>query len=207
MLKQILGSINIADFSKNMVFRVINFQTSLCYGNPGKFLFNKPPKSIYHYGLFKTFAEIHVQNEHTTGFFETLFPKISQLDLFNFIRELKNKACFVLSTKRFFGLMTFMNCSRNLIWIRSIRFSMFLLARDFNKKVLTCKSLPWRIGSWVKGYQWWWCFYHDIRSIWNRKDFWLEAKIQFEEMVNKQLKYYDESGIIEIFSHLKNKLN
>lgn len=214
----ILGAINIANLSKKFgIKKVINFQTALCYGNP-----NHTPVPVDHplnpftsYGISKTYAEGYM-NKMDVPMVSLRLANICSKNLSigpipTFYKRIKErKACFCTKAQRDF--LDFEDFFRllEIILFKINQFGIFNVSSgkghsikevfDAVKTYMNKKELNAEINS---------VNTDDVSvmvldPIKTEKIFGWKSKIGFNEMINKQLEYYDESGIIKIFSHLKN---
>jgi UDP-glucose 4-epimerase len=214
----ILGAINIADFSKKYkISKVINFQTALCYGNPKQI-----PVPIDHlvnpfssYGISKTFGEMYMSKMNlplvSLRLANICSKNLSIGPIPTFYKRIKeNKDCFCTEAKRDFLDFDDFHELLEIILFESNQLGFFNVSTGKGNSIK-------EVFDAVKTYLGRQELEAELKSV-NDDDvsvmildpleteraFGWKAKIQFGEMVNKQLKYYDESGIIEIFSHLKN---
>jgi len=214
----ILGAINIADFSKKYrISKVINFQTALCYGIP-----QSNPIPVEHqlnpftsYGMSKTFGENYMAKMN--------IPLIS-LRLANicsknlaigpiptFYKRIKeNKGCFYTKTERdFLDFDDFFDLLKTILF-NSDQLGFYNVSTGISNSI---KDIFDKVKVYVGQDK----YKAELREI-NQDDvpkivldsslttqvFGWKPKISFDEMIRKQLEYYDQSGIIEIHSHFKN---
>tara|TARA_B110000238_G_scaffold14954_1_gene14608 strand:+ start:13999 stop:14922 length:924 start_codon:yes stop_codon:yes gene_type:complete len=213
----ILGSINLVTLCKKYkVKKVINFQTALCYGSPTEI-----PVPIDHllkpftsYGLSKTFGEAYMLNMGlpliSLRLSNICSKNLSIGPIPTFYKRIKEgKSCFCSDSIRdfldfddFFELL-------EIILFKSDELGIFNVSTGEGKSILEIFNV-------VKDYLQKPHLEAPVKSVNDDdvakmvldptltfKTFGWKSKTSFEKTIQKQLEYYDETGIIEIYSHLK----
>ena len=217
----VLGSIHVARAAKvNSVGRLINFQTTLCYGNPKQLPIpvTHPTAPFTSYGITKTAGEqimlltgvptLTLRIANVTG------PRLAIGPIPTFYKRLKaGQSCFCSDTSRdFLDMSDFLNFMDMAIKLNtptgtfnissgeahSIK-EIFDLVSDYLK--LDRIDVP--IVSPEKD---------DVPMVVldpseTEKAFQWKAKVGFNDIIARQLDWYDEHGINDVYSHLKNTKN
>ena len=217
----VLGSIHVARAAKvNSVGRLINFQTALCYGNPKQLPIpaTHPTAPFTSYGITKTAGEqimllsgvptLTLRIANVTG------PRLAIGPIPTFYKRLKaGQSCFCSDTSRdFLDMSDFLNFMDMAIKLNtptgtfnissgeahSIK-EIFDLVSDYLK--LDRIDVP--IVSPEKD---------DVPMVVldpseTEKAFQWKAKVGFNDIIARQLDWYDEHGINDVYSHLKNTKN
>jgi UDP-glucose 4-epimerase len=213
----VIGSINVAKAALNMgVEKVINFQTALCYGNPSvvPIPITHPTMPFTSYGISKTAGEryllmsglpvISLRLANICG------PRLSIGPIPTFYKRLKeNKSVFCSDTVR-----DFLDISDFLALIDIILSSDESKSGVFNVSTGEGHSIE--------------DVFNEVREFLNldvpnapivppgaddvkvvvldpsktEEIFSWKAKVNFKDTIQNQLKWYDEYGINEIYSHL-----
>ncbi|AWB67777.1 nucleotide sugar epimerase [Saccharobesus litoralis] len=218
-LTNVLGAINIAKASEQYdVKQVINFQTALCYGIPQKLPIpvEHPTNAFTSYGISKTAGEAFLLNSNAPVLSLRLAnicsPRLSIGPIPTFYKRLKaGQSCFCSETIRdfidisdFLQLMDMLiakegengvynvstgegktikdvfDCVSNYLNLSNIDVPILPPGDDDIPVVVLDPSKTMEVFSW-------------------------QAKVSFQDMIEKQLAWYDKYGITDIFSHLKNK--
>jgi UDP-glucose 4-epimerase len=213
----VIGSIQIARAAKTFgVKRLINFQTSLCYGRPKHLpIFASDPTAPFtSYGITKTAGEqfmlmsgvptLSLRIANVTG------PRLAIGPIPTFYKRLKaGQNCFCSDTSRdFLDMSDFLNFMDEAIKIdapsgifnvasgeaHSIKEIFDLVAEYLG---ITAREVPIVPAA-----------ADDVPIVSldaseTFKAFGWKAKISFTETINRQLKWYDKYGISDVYSHLK----
>jgi nucleoside-diphosphate-sugar epimerase len=213
----VLGSIHVARAAKvNSVGRLINFQTALCYGNPKQLPIpvTHPTAPFTSYGITKTAGEqimllsgvptITLRIANVTG------PRLAIGPIPTFYKRLKaGQSCFCSDTSRdFLDMSDFLNFMDMAIKLNtptgtfnissgeahSIK-EIFDLVSDYLK--LDRIDVP--IVSPEKD---------DVPMVVldpseTEKAFQWKAKVDFKDIIIRQLDWYEKHGINDVYSHLK----
>jgi nucleoside-diphosphate-sugar epimerase len=216
----ILGSIKIAELSKRYnVEKIINFQTALCYGRP-----KENPIKIDHsidpissYGISKAFGESYLL-QHKIPTISLRLANICSKNLaigpiptfYNRIKE--GKECFISDSYRdFLDFDDFYELLMKVIKLRINKSKIFnvstgisshiseifnIVKKYLKKNNLSAPIKP--IGSDD-------IFDTTMDSSLTESTFNWYPKVGLEEMINKQLQFYEKEPVKKIFSHLKNE--
>ena len=215
----ILGAINIGLLSKEYkVSKVINFQTALCYGIPQQLPIpvDHPLTPFTSYGISKTQGEYYL-SQMDIPLVSLRLANICSKNLsigpiptfYSRIQE--GKSCFCSNAKRDFLYFDDFYDLLNTILFDSDQLGYFNVSTGEGKSIAELfeavkKSMNAREVT------------AEVRPI-NEDDipevvldpsatqmtFGWKAKVDFEQMIQKQIEYYNETGIDQIFSHLKHK--
>ncbi len=213
----VLGSINVSKSSKaHNVARLINFQTALCYGRPHELPIpnTHPTAPFTSYGISKTAGEqfmmlsnvptVSLRIANVTG------PRLAIGPIPTFYKRLKTgQSCFCSDTSRDFldmsDFLTFMDivikkdAPTGLFNIssgeaHSIKEIFDIVSRYLSIPVSDVPITP--------------CGADDVPVVSldateTLKAFGWKAQIGFEETIRRQLDWYEQYGITDVFSHLK----
>lgn len=214
----VLGSVNVAKAAlANGVKRLINFQTALCYGRPEQLPIpiTHPQRPFTSYGISKTAGESFLLNSGLAAVSLRLAnicgPRLAIGPIPTFYKRLKNgQSCFCSDSVRdFLDMSDFLSLMDILLDSdhtgifnvstgegHSIKEVFETVARYLNIEVPDVPVTP--VGA------------DDVPAVvldataTTEKTGW-KAKLSFEETINKQLAWYDQYGITDVFSHLKQK--
>lgn len=215
----IKGTINLIEISLlNNIKKIINFQTSLCYGKPKELPIpiNHSVDPFTSYGITKTAGEnflflselpvISLRLANICG------PRLAIGPIPTFYKRLKNnQKCFCSDTVRdfldikdFFDLMDivlFQDVPTGKYNIssgngHSIKEIFKIVCEYLNLKNMDVPIMP--VGE------------DDVKEVVldpseTEKKLGWKSKISFNDTIKNQLSWYDNYGISEIFSHLKSK--
>jgi UDP-glucose 4-epimerase len=213
----VLGSINIAKASKlHKVKRLINFQTALCYGRPKEVPIpvTHPTRPFTSYGISKTAGEqfmmlsgvptVSLRIANVTG------PRLAIGPIPTFYKRLKaEQNCFCSDTERDFLDMSDFLAFMDIVIKENQPTGLFNVSsgeahsiKEIFDIVSQYLSLPISevpiepVGE------------DDVPIVSldpseTHKMFAWKAKIEFKEIINNQLKWYEKYGISDVFSHLK----
>ncbi|MDC1135646.1 NAD-dependent epimerase/dehydratase family protein [Alphaproteobacteria bacterium] len=218
----VLGSINVANASiKHDISRFINFQTALCYGIPetsSPIKETSPTAPFTSYGISKTAGEAYLMQ---TGLPVCSFrlanicaPGLSIGPIPTFYKRLKsNKNCFCSLTIRdfldvedFFLLMDLALEEAAPCGIfnvstgegKKIKDVYDIVAKHLRIKNREAPEIPVERDD---------APYVVLDPSKTQKSFGWKASVTFEKTILNQLKWYDEYGVDEIFSHLNGNQN
>ena len=213
----VLGSINIAKASKlHKVKRLINFQTALCYGRPKitPIPVTHPTGPFTSYGISKTAGEqfmmlsdvptVSLRIANVTG------PRLAIGPIPTFYKRLKaGQSCFCSDTERDFLDMSDFLAFMDIVIKENQPTGLFNVSsgeahsiKEIFDIVSQYLSLPISevpiepVGE------------DDVPIVSldaseTYKMFGWKAKVEFKEIINNQLKWYEKYGITDVFSHLK----
>lgn len=213
----ILGMINLVEASKeHAIDRFINLQTALCYGRPESvpISVNAPTAPFTSYGISKTAAEQYLQRSKlpfvSLRLANICGPRLSIGPIPTFYqRLLQNKDCFCTDSVRdfidmddFLELMDHVVCNSAPTGTfnvstgtgHSILDIYHRVSEYLGKSSLEVPITP--VGE------------DDVQSVVldpNATEvmFGWKAKIGFNQMIDRQLKWYDKHGVKEVYSHLE----
>lgn len=213
----IFGSIHISRAAKvNNVSRLINFQTALCYGNPKKLPIpsTHPTSPFTSYGITKTAGEqfillsdvptLTLRIANVTG------PRLAIGPIPTFYKRLKSgQSCFCSETSRDFLDMS------DFLYFMDLAIKLDAPTGTFNVssgEAHSIKEIFDLVSDYLKLSR------TDVPIIPPAKDdvpvvvldsseteksFHWKAKIGFEEIITRQLNWYEKHGINDVYSHLK----
>ena len=213
----VLGSINIAKASKlHNIKRLINFQTALCYGRPKEIPIplTHPTGPFTSYGITKTAGEqfimlsgvptVSLRIANVTG------PRLAIGPIPTFYKRLKaGQSCFCSDTERDFLDMSDFLAFMDIVIKENQPTGLFNVSsgeahsiKEIFDIVSQYLSLPISevpiepVGE------------DDVPIVSldaseTYKMFGWKAKVEFKEIINNQLKWYEKYGITDVFSHLK----
>ena len=213
----VLGSINIAKASKlHNIKRLINFQTALCYGRPKEVPIpvTHPTGPFTSYGISKTAGEqfmmlsgvptVSLRIANVTG------PRLAIGPIPTFYKRLKaEQNCFCSDTERDFLDMSDFLAFMDIVIKENQPTGLFNVSsgeahsiKEIFDIVSQYLSLPISevpiepVGE------------DDVPIVSldaseTYKMFGWKAKVEFKEIINNQLKWYEKYGITDVFSHLK----
>ena len=213
----VLGSINIAKASKlHNIKRLINFQTALCYGRPKEIPIpvTHPTGPFTSYGITKTAGEqfmmlsgvpnVSLRIANVTG------PRLAIGPIPTFYKRLKaGQSCFCSDTERDFLDMSDFLAFMDIVIKENQPTGLFNVSsgkahsiKEIFDIVSQFLSLPISevpiepVGE------------DDVQIVSldaseTYKSFGWKAKIEFKEIINNQLKWYEKYGVTDVFSHLK----
>jgi nucleoside-diphosphate-sugar epimerase len=213
----VIGSINVAKATKECgAQRLINFQTALCYGRPNQLPIpvTHPTAPFTSYGITKTAGEqfmlmsevptLTLRIANVTG------PRLSIGPIPTFYKRLKaGQGCFCSDTSRDFldmsDFLTFMDLAIQLhapTGTYNIATGEAHSIKEIFDEVTSYLGLPAQdvpvvpVGD------------DDVPvvsldSSETTKVFGWTAQVNFSEIIHRQLAWYDQYGISDVFSHLK----
>lgn len=213
----IIGAINITkSCEKAGVRQIINFQTALCFGRPEEtpIKSNARTQPFTSYGISKTAGESILLNTEVPTISLRLAnicaPRLAIGPIPTFYKRLKEgKSCFCsdserdfLDIKDFFSLMDVLIEKQDHTGTYNVSTGIGTSIHDIFASV--CKYLSiekpevpiMEVGE------------DDVKSVvldpsLTKKTFDWEAKITLDEIVSNQLKWYDEYGVNDVYSHLQ----
>lgn len=214
----VVGTINLAKASMEFgVSRFVNFQTALCYGVPktSPISIEHPTKPFTSYGISKTAGEAYLMQSGlpvvSLRLANICGPRLAIGPIPTFYKRLKEaKDCFCTDSIRdFLDMSDFMRLleivmlddTYNGIYNVStgqghtIHDVFKVVAEYLNIKAPSVPVVP--VGD------------DDIAEVVldpskTERDFGWSAEVEFEEIIARQLQWYDKYGITDIFSHLSN---
>ncbi len=212
----ILGSINVVKSSLDHdVKRLINFQTALCYGRPSEIPVpvGHPANPFTSYGISKTAGESYIINSELPTISFRLAnicgPRLAIGPIPTFYKRLKSKQnCFCSETVRdFLDMSDFLNLMDLAINNDSptgvfnvstgVGYSIYDVFKAVSSYlVIDTPEVPIEpVGD------------DDVPKVVldpteTEKAFNWKAIVEFQDTISNQLKWYDEYGINDIFSHL-----
>lgn len=213
----VIGSANVARAAKaNKVSRLINFQTALCYGRPQilPIPVTHPTAPFTSYGITKTAGEqfmllsevptLSLRIANVTG------PRLAIGPIPTFYKRLKaNQNCFCSDTSRDFldmsDFLSFMdlaiqpNAPTGIYNVSSGEAHSIKEIFDIVCQFLKLGKIDVPITPVLDD---------DVPLVvldpkQTNIDFKWESKVSFIETIQRQLKWYDQYGISDVFSHLK----
>lgn len=215
----VIGSINIAKSSeRNKVRQILNFQTALCYGNPRELPIpiTHPTAPFTSYGVSKTSGEnyllmsniptLSLRLANITG------PRLAIGPIPTFYKRLKSgQSCFCSDSRRdfldmedFFSLIDKILLSTRQRGVYNVSTGTSHSIKEIFDLVVSHLQLPRRevpivpVGD------------DDVAEVVldaseTKIAFDWEHKYQFEDIIRRQLLWYDDFGVSDVFSHLKSK--
>jgi len=213
----VIGSTIVARAAKaNAVSRLINFQTALCYGRPQTLPIpvTHPTAPFTSYGITKTAGEqfmllsgvptLSLRIANVTG------PRLAIGPIPTFYKRLKaGQNCFCSDTSRDFldmsDFLSFMDIaiqSNTLTGVYNVSSGEAHSIKEIFDLVVTYLGLPKQEVPIVAVEA------DDVPVVAldpseTLKSFGWKSKISFADTINKQLAWYDQFGISDVFSHLK----
>ena len=217
----VLGSIHVARAAKvNSVGRLINFQTALCYGNPKQLPIpvTHPTAPFTSYGITKTAGEqimllsgvptLTLRIANVTG------PRLAIGPIPTFYKRLKaGQSCFCSDTSRdFLDMSDFLNFMDMAIKLNTPTGTFNISSGEAH----SVKEIFDLVSDYLKLDR------IDVPIVSPEKDdvpmvvldpsetekaFQWKAKVGFNDIIARQLDWYDEHGINDVYSHLKNTKN
>jgi UDP-glucose 4-epimerase len=213
----VIGSAIVARAAKaNAVSRLINFQTALCYGRPQTLPIpvTHPTAPFTSYGITKTAGEqfmllsgvptLSLRIANVTG------PRLAIGPIPTFYKRLKaSQNCFCSDTSRDFldmsDFLSFMDIaiqSNNPTGVYNVSSGEAHSIKEIFDLVVTYLGLPKQDVPIVAVEA------DDVPVVAldpseTLKSFAWKSKISFADTINKQLAWYDQFGISDVFSHLK----
>lgn len=213
----VIGSANVARAAKaNKVSRLINFQTALCYGRPQilPIPVTHPTAPFTSYGITKTAGEqfmllsevptLSLRIANVTG------PRLAIGPIPTFYKRLKaNQNCFCSDTSRDFldmsDFLSFMdlaiqpNAPTGIYNVSSGEAHSIKEIFDIVCQYLKLGKIDVPITPVLDD---------DVPVVvldpkQTNIDFKWESKVSFAETIQRQLKWYDQYGVSDVFSHLK----
>lgn len=213
----VIGSANVARAAKaNAVSRLINFQTALCYGRPQilPIPVTHPTAPFTSYGITKTAGEhfmllsevptLSLRIANVTG------PRLAIGPIPTFYKRLKvNQNCFCSDTSRDFldmsDFLSFMDLAiqpkapTGIYNVSSGEAHSIKEIFDIVCQYLKLGKIDVPITPVLDD---------DVPVVvldpkQTNIDFKWESKVSFTETIQRQLKWYDQYGITDVFSHLK----
>ena len=217
VLTNVIGSINVARAAEAVgVKRVINFQTALCYGRPEQVPIpaSHPTRPFTSYGISKTAGEQYLLNAavpvvslriaNVTG------PRLAIGPIPTFYKRLKaGQSCFCSDTIRDFLDMSDFLALMDLAIVDSAPTGIFNVStgeghpiKDIYEAVADYLELQPRPEAPVvpPGAD-------DVRAVvldplLTERSFGWRAKVPFADIIARQLQWYDQFGVTDIYSHL-----
>ena len=215
----IIGATNIAELCiQYKVPKVINFQTALCYEEKVKSPIKEssPLHPTTSYSISKTAGESYLlnnlENIVSLRISNVCSPYLSIGPIPTFYKRLKNnQKCFCTEAIRdFLDINDFLNLINKIIENPNIN-GVYNASTGKGNSILEIYTHISKFLNLEKKE-------FEIKKIGNddvkevildpskaERDFQWEANTTLETMLNKQLNWYDQNGINEIYSHLKNK--
>ena len=217
----VIGSINVAKVCEEItVNKLINFQTALCYGRPidVPIPITHPTNPFTSYGISKTAGEeyllmssvptISLRLANVTG------PRLAIGPIPTFYKRLKaNQSCFCSDTRRdFLDMEDFLDLM-DLILRSEVKTGIFNVSTGKSNSIkdildnvalylglsnLNVPIVPAGDDDVVE-------VVLDPSETYNA--FGWKAKFDFDEIIRRQLDWYDKHGVSDVFSHLKSSIN
>ena len=213
----ILGSIHVSRAAKvNFVSRLINFQTALCYGNPKQLPIptTHPTAPFTSYGITKTAGEqfmllsnlptLTLRIANVTG------PRLAIGPIPTFYKRLKaGQSCFCSETSRdFLDMADFLDFMDLAIKLDSPTGTFNVSSGEAHsiKEIFDIVTNHLKLGN------------QDVPIVpvgnddipivsldprKTNKSFGWKAKIKFNDVINRQLAWYDKHGVTDVYSHLQ----
>lgn len=213
----VIGTINIAKVAlSSSVEKIINFQTALCYGRPLRL-----PISIDHqikpftsYGISKTAGEAFLMHSGlpvvSLRLANICAPRLSIGPIPTFYQRLKaGQECFCSDSVRdfldiqdFFSLMDIILKKETALGVFNVSTGLGYSILDVFKTVAEYLKIDIPVTPQIKPVG-----ADDVQQVildpsYTEKVFGWKAKICFEDTIKNQLRWYDEFGINDIYSHL-----
>ena len=212
----VLGSINVAEAARKMdVVRFINLQTALCYGRPLEvpIPITHPSNPLTSYGISKAAGEAYLLQSDlpvvSLRLANICGPRLSIGPIPTFYRRLKaGQDCFCSDTVRdfmdmsdFFSLMDKALAIDSPVGVYNVSTGEGQSILDVYHVVCAYLGLTRRELDVIPVGE------DDVREMIldpskTENDFDWKARVRFREVIENQLRWYDEHGVSEIFSHL-----
>lgn len=212
----VLGTIHVANASKaNNVKRLVNFQTALCYGRPTKVPIpvDHPTGPFTSYGISKTAGEAYLMQSGlpvvSLRLANICGPRLAIGPIPTFYKRLKaEQNCFCSDTVRDFLDMSDFLSLMELVLIDDAPTGIFNVSTgeghtilEIFQTVAAYLEIPVPdvpvvpVGD------------DDIQQVVldpskTEKTFGWKSRVNFQETINNQLRWYDKYGVNDIFSHL-----
>ena len=213
----VIGSINIAKLSeKYSVKKLINFQTALCYGRPVEvpIPINHALAPFTSYGISKTAGEQYILNSEAPSISlriaNVVSPRLSIGPIPTFYKRLKaGQDCFCSDTSRdfldiddFFRFMDIAIQENSPLGVYNISSGKDNSVKEIFDIVASHLKLGEIEVPIVKADE------DDVKTVCldpseTISAFNWKAEVSFEESVIKLLKWYDNFGVSDVYSHLK----
>ena len=217
----VVGSINIAKVCAQFdVKKIINFQTALCYGRPTSLpiQITHPTNPFTSYGISKTAGEeyllmgpvptISLRLANVTG------PRLAIGPIPTFYKRLKSKqSCFCSDTRRdFLDMADFLDLM-DIILSSNINSGVFNVStgksnsiKDIFDNVASHLGLSNQNVPIVPAGD------DDVVEVVldpseTKQAFGWSPKFEFEDIIRRQLEWYDDHGVSDVYSHLKSATN
>ncbi|MBK8515259.1 MAG: NAD-dependent epimerase/dehydratase family protein [Saprospiraceae bacterium] len=213
----VLGSIYVTKAAEKAgVKKIVNFQTALCYGRPEYIPIpvSHPTRPFTSYGISKTAGEAYMLNSNVNVVSLRLAnicgPRLSIGPIPTFYTRLKQgKSCFCSDTIRdFIDIQDFFSLM-DILLLADIETGVYNVSTGQGKSILDVFN---RVADYLNisdrnvpivppGTD-------DVASVvldpaHTEKIFNWKAKVSFENTIINQLKWYDQFGVNDVYSHLK----
>lgn len=215
----IIGAINLINICKIFpVKKIINLQTALCYGKT-----NVTPIPVDHkinpetsYGISKTAGEFYFINSElpvvSLRLANICSPRLSVGPLPNFYKNLKNgDKCYCTNSIRdFLDISDFISLIEILLK-NDLYEGVYNVSSGKGNSILdVLKLVAFHLKINLTNFEVLPTSPDDVEQIildssFTKKKLGWEARVSFEDMIKKQLLWYDENGVDQVFSHLKKK--
>jgi len=215
----ILGTIYLAKYAVEMkVKRFVNFQTALCYGTP-KVLpipINHPTSPFTSYGISKTAGEAYLINSRlpviSLRLANICAPRLAIGPIPNFYKRLKaNEDCFCSDTVRdFLDVSDFLSLMDRVL-IENFSTGIFNVSTGEGHSIIEIFEIVANyLGIKVSNIPIVPSNQEDISKVildpsFTEKTFNWKAKVNFKKIILNQLRWYDQYGVNNIYSHLNKK--
>jgi UDP-glucose 4-epimerase len=212
----ILGTIHVAKAAlEHGVRRFINFQTALCYGRPSQvpIPIDHPTAPFTSYGISKTAGEAYLMLSNlplvSLRIANICGPRLTIGPIPTFYQRLKaGKSCFCSDTVRDFLDMSDFLTLMDIVISDDVSTGIFNVATGeghsikdvFNAVANYLGISPPDVPIVPAGKDDVPVVVLDPRET--ERTFGWRAQISFKETINRQLKWYDDHGVTDIFSHL-----
>jgi UDP-glucose 4-epimerase len=212
----VLGTIHVANAAVSLgVKRLINFQTALCYGRPHQLPvpITHPTAPFTSYGISKTAGEAYLMQSDlpvvSLRLANICGPRLAIGPIPTFYKRLKaGQACFCSNTVRdFLDMSDFFNLMDTVLDVDSPT-GVFNVSTGDGRSILdVLQAVALYLGMQTPDVQVISVGKDDVEQVvLDPKEtectFGWKAQVGFQDIINNQLRWYDQYGVNDIYSHL-----